>query len=355
MRKLILAFLCGMIALNVVAQEKVYQIEEVSVINYGDGRLLFRQQNDDKTPLQGEHRIIDGYHSEYLIANFKDGMYDGVYRHFKRNVLAEESTYKNGNLDGYRKVYFGDGKTLQRESTFIERKLNGVIKSYSQNGKVETEAVYKMGVQDGYDRRYDYESGELLLDTYYKDGKRTGNWVEHITSNVGDYTRRSSYKDGVQTGEYSETWKNGNLRKKGTYKDGKKDGVWTEYGTNGTPAISTTYKANEKTGEEIRYFTNGKPETSTNFLNGKRDGVRREYYYSNNKLKSERTYKANKEEGPYKRFYENGKLREEGECKNDMEVYRKEYYDNGKLKAVAERQNGSWNTLERYDYNGNKQ
>ena len=119
--------------------------------------------------------------------------------------------------------------------------------------------------------------------------------------------------------------------------------------------ISTTYKANEKTGEEIRYFTNGKPETSTNFLNGKRDGVRREYYYSNNKLKSERTYKANKEEGPYKRFYENGKLREEGECKNDMEVYRKEYYDNGKLKAVAERQNGSWNTLERYDYNGNKQ
>ena len=75
-----------MIALNVVAQEKVYQIEEVSVINYGDGRLLFRQQNDDKTPLQGEHRIIDGYHSEYLIANFKDGMYDGLYRHFKRNV-----------------------------------------------------------------------------------------------------------------------------------------------------------------------------------------------------------------------------------------------------------------------------
>lgn len=112
MKKLILAFLCGTIALNVVAQEKVYQIEEVSVINYGDGRLLFRQQNDDKTPLQGEHRIIDGYHSEYLIANFKDGMYDGLYRHFKRNVLAEESTYKNGNLDGYRKVIFRRRKNV---------------------------------------------------------------------------------------------------------------------------------------------------------------------------------------------------------------------------------------------------
>ena len=55
------------------AQEKVYQIDEVSVINYGDGRLLFRQLNDDKTPLQGEHRIIDGYHSEYLLATLKTG------------------------------------------------------------------------------------------------------------------------------------------------------------------------------------------------------------------------------------------------------------------------------------------
>lgn len=355
MKRLFLAFLCGVIALNMAAQEKVYQIDEVSVINYGDGRLLFRQLNDDKTLLQGEHRIIDGYHSEYLLANFKDGMFDGLYRHFKRNALAEESIYKNGNLDGYRKLYYSDGKTLQQEATFTEGKLNGVSKSYTQNGKLETEAVYKMGVQDGYDRRYDYETGELRLDTYYKDGKPDGNWVEQIISNVGDYTRRSSYKNGMLTGIYSETWKDGIPRKKGTYKDGKKDGVWTEYRRDGTPTISTTYKADEKTGEEIRYFTDGKPETSTNYLNGKRDGVRREYYNGNGNLKSERTYKANKEEGPYKRFYESGTLREEGECKNGMEVYRKEYYDNGKLKSVAERQNGSWNTLERYDSNGKKQ
>lgn len=88
MKRLFLAFLCGVIALNIGGSREVYQIDEVSVINYGDGRLLFRQLNDDKTPLQGEHRIIDGYHSEYLLANFKDGMFDGLYRHFKRNALA---------------------------------------------------------------------------------------------------------------------------------------------------------------------------------------------------------------------------------------------------------------------------
>jgi len=213
MRKIILTLLLGIISLNTSAQEKVYQIEEVSVINYGDGRLLFRQQDKDKTPLQGEHRIIDGYHSEYILATFKDGMYDGLYRHFKRNVLAEESTYKNGNLEGYRKVYYGDGKTLQRESPLTGGKLNGIAKTYFSNGKVETEVGYKMGEQDGFDRRYD-ENGELRLDTYYKDGKPDGNWVQHFISNVGNYTRRCSYKNGLLAGEYSEIWSDGNPRKK---------------------------------------------------------------------------------------------------------------------------------------------
>lgn len=63
-------------------------------------------------------------------------MFDGLYRHFKRNALAEESIYKNGNLDGYRKLYYSDGKTLQQEATFTEGKLNGVSKSYTQNGKI---------------------------------------------------------------------------------------------------------------------------------------------------------------------------------------------------------------------------
>lgn len=353
MKKIILALLCGMASLYTAAQEKVYQVNEISVINYGDGRLLFRELDGDKTPLQGEHRIIDGYHSEYVLASFKDGMYNGPYRHFKRNELAEECTYKEGRLEGLRKTYYADGKTVQNEGTFTEGKMNGLIKSYFPDGKVESEAIYKMGEQDGYERRY-RENGELWLDASYKNGKPEGNRVEHISSNVGDYIRRSSYKDGLRTGDYSETWSDGNLREKGSYKEGKKEGVWTKYREGGIPEISVTYRNGEKNGEEIRYFTNGKPETCRNFLNGKREGLSREYYYGNGKLKSEFTYKANKEEGPYKRFYEDGTLREEGRCENDTQIYRKEYYDNGKLKTIAERRNGSWTTTARYDRDGNK-
>lgn len=183
MKTMFLMFLlCGATLLNASAQEKIYKIDEVSVINYGDGRLLYRHRDQDKTPLQGEHRIIDGYRSEYFIANFKDGMYDGLYRYYKNNVLMIESTYKNGNFDGYRKAYYPDGKTLAQESTFIDGKMNGIIKSYHRNGQVETEVSYKMGVQDGPDRRYSEdgtlrEEGRCENDTevyrkeYYDNGK----------------------------------------------------------------------------------------------------------------------------------------------------------------------------------------
>lgn len=306
MKKIMLLLLFGVMVLTSTAQEKVYQIEEITVINYGDGRLLFRLNNEEKTPLNGSHRLIDGYHSEYILADFKDGMYHGDYRHFKENKLLEECRYKEGNRDGLYKRYYGDGQTVQSERTFI-------------------------------------------------DGKRDGKWTEHLSGNAGDVTRISFYKNGLSDGQWSETWKDGKPRSKSSYKDGKKEGVWIRYGKGGKPEKSTTYKNDEKNGEEITYFTDGTPEKSSNYLNGKLNGVTKEFYFESGKCKSEYTFKNGKREGAYKRYFDTGKLREEGCCEADSEVYRKEYYANGKLKSVAERKGGGWNTIERYDSEGNKE
>lgn len=306
MKKIMLLLLFGVMVLTSTAQEKVYQIEEITVINYGDGRLLFRLNNEEKTPLNGSHRLIDGYHSEYILADFKDGMYHGDYRHFKENKLLEECRYKEGNRDGLYKRYYGDGQTVQSERTFI-------------------------------------------------DGKRDGKWTEHLSGNAGDVTRISFYKNGLSDGQWSETWKDGKPRSKSSYKDGKKEGVWIRYGKGGKPEKSTTYKNDEKNGEEITYFTDGTPEKSSNYLNGKLNGVTKEFYFESGKCKSEYTFKNGKREGAYKRYFDTGKLREEGRCEADSEVYRKEYYANGKLKSVAERKGGGWNTIERYDSEGNKE
>lgn len=61
-------FLFLYLALPLFAQ-KEYKIDQVSVVNVGDGRLLFRELKTEKA-LNGEHRIIDGYHSAYVLGIF---------------------------------------------------------------------------------------------------------------------------------------------------------------------------------------------------------------------------------------------------------------------------------------------
>ena len=70
MKKFLLSILFGTSIMCTLAQEKFYAIEDISVIYYGDGRFLFRQTNEDKTPLEGSLRIISGYSSEYILAEF---------------------------------------------------------------------------------------------------------------------------------------------------------------------------------------------------------------------------------------------------------------------------------------------
>lgn len=77
-----LALICMLGGSSTRLLAQVYPIEEISIINTGDGRLLFRQAKTNSL-LQGQHCILDGYHSEYLEAFFKDGLYDGKYEEFK--------------------------------------------------------------------------------------------------------------------------------------------------------------------------------------------------------------------------------------------------------------------------------
>ena len=229
MVKLAISLLFVGLTLTGMAQEKVYQVDELSVINYGDGRLLFRQYDKDNTPLNGSHRIIDGYRSEYILAEFKDGMYNGDYKYFKNNRLKEEGTYKEGRKDGVYKEYYSDGVALKKEAPSKEGKLNGIVKTYYTNGKLETEKGYAMSIEDGVERDYDYESGEITTNRNYKNGVLHGSQIAHYGSNIGDFIQRVTYENGKMTGSFSEIFTDGTIKKTGKYnKDGEKDGEWLE-------------------------------------------------------------------------------------------------------------------------------
>ena len=353
MRKIVLAAIAALSISVLSAAETPMSVDQITVINLGDGRLLFRNA-EDKSPLEGEHRIIDGYRSEYILAEFHEGLYDGKYEHYRRNALVESGTYKAGVKSGIFRDYYSDGKSVKAERPITDGKIDGLYKEYSQDGKLYKEKGYKMAVEHGVEKVYNPD-GTLKIEGKYFEGKKDGRWVIDYTSNVGDYREIASFDKGVSTGEFSQTWTSGIVRTKGSYKDGKKEGKWINNKKDGMPQDEKSYKNGVLSGESKTFFTDGTVEKVTTYANDKKNGPEKEYYYnSGGKLKAEYTYADNVKEGPYKRFNDDGSLREEGRFQKGSEVYVKEYYKGGKVKSVKERASGSWKTLESYDSNGNK-
>lgn len=289
-----------------------YNIEAITVINLGDGRLLFRTL-EDELPVQGSLRLIDGRKSEYILAEFENGLYNGNYQHFKHNALREEGSYKEGRKNGTFKEYNSDGTTVKTEKKYINGKANGMWVYYYTNGSPEREKEYKNGLEHGVERKYDHESGELITEMNFSEGKKHGKQLQSISSNRIDYTIRSNYNNGLLEGAYSEIYSNDVVKKAGKYKNGKEDGVWKFNKYDGKPESEITYKNGKKDGEEKKFFTDGTVSTINTYKDGKLNGPKKEFYYqSNGKLKSVYNYKDGRREGPYTLYNEDGTKKQEG-------------------------------------------
>ena len=107
-----LLLLATMLCVSSLNAQKEYSIDCVTVINLGDGRILHRDISGNK-PLNGEHRIIDGYHSAYILAGFKDGLYNGDYEEYVYNKLKAKGSYREGWKNGILKKFDDEGRVRE--------------------------------------------------------------------------------------------------------------------------------------------------------------------------------------------------------------------------------------------------
>ncbi len=89
---------------------------------------------------------------------------------------------------------------------FIDGELNGVMKKWFLNGKIEV-------------------SGKMVK------GKKNGNWIAWFSN--GNKLREGKYKDNKEEGIFTWWYENGKLKKRGNYKNGSSNGKWTWYFNNG--------------------------------------------------------------------------------------------------------------------------
>jgi antitoxin component YwqK of YwqJK toxin-antitoxin module len=104
-------------------------------------------------------------------------IYEGEWKYYHENSTAIMTTenYKNGLLNGIRKVYFLTG-TLAEEANYTNGIKDGVYKSYAENGVLLENSIYKNGQYDGqavFKNASNIEVGKGK----FKNGKKVGVWT----------------------------------------------------------------------------------------------------------------------------------------------------------------------------------
>ena len=268
--------------------QKEYPIDRITAINLGDGRILHREISGDK-PLDGEHRIIDGYHSAYILARFKDGLYNGDYEEYIYNKLKAKGSYKEGWKDGTFRKYDDEGRVTE-EKSYKSGKLDGAHRTFYTNGKLEMERFYKGGKQDGKDVYYEFD-GTLRREHNYKDGKQTGKQYSYIKGTF-ELKETSYYNEqGLLDGDFEQLYLFGQPRTTGHYKNGQKDGTWVQIAESGDTLHITTYREGNEEGLQVRFDRETGSRLKEYYKkNNRYDGLYREYDPSTGELVHETTY-----------------------------------------------------------------
>lgn len=105
-----------------------------------------------------------------------------TYYHNKTDGIMIEESYKNGNLDGVKTVYFVNGKTA--ETTEYKSNLrNGVSKVYSESGQLLQESLYKNDKLNGKTIYYDVD-GNVQAEGSFKENLKIGIWNYYKNGNL---------------------------------------------------------------------------------------------------------------------------------------------------------------------------
>lgn len=135
---------------------------------YESGQLL-REENFRKG-------LEDGMMYEYLEngtiiteGEFIDGLKEGewLYQHGDHKEIGK---YRDGQKSGVWKYYYLTNESINFEGNFIDGEPDGKHKYYYDNGKLQREEIYTMGIKKD-NWRYYNKLGELNLTIYFRDGK----------------------------------------------------------------------------------------------------------------------------------------------------------------------------------------
>jgi antitoxin component YwqK of YwqJK toxin-antitoxin module len=103
-------------------------------------------------------------------------LYEGEWKYYHEasKVVMTQEFYKNGKLNGSKKIYFPSGK-IAEEANYVNNIREGKYKKYTEDGIALEESNYKKGEFDGIAIFKD-PIGNVVAKGIFKEGKKVGIW-----------------------------------------------------------------------------------------------------------------------------------------------------------------------------------
>jgi antitoxin component YwqK of YwqJK toxin-antitoxin module len=295
-----------------------------------EGASLAKKYQKDIQNMFTERRDFWTEHSKNKTCQIQGRIYQGDLIFSEGRLLALGKMDAAGNPEGPF-VIFNDNGGVYKLGNYVNGQLDGIWKTYSPIGYLESEVAYKSGVIHGLKTSYN-ELGIVTGVVSYVNGKEEGltyscfpsgaKQVEFTIENDqinGPATRYFEYgpKDeemtfdkGVLVGKFIEYHYNGGLNYEANLVNGKLDGLVTYYDIKKRKRAEGNLKLGERTGEWRFYGPQGELEETGSYVQGLNEGEWKEYY-TDGKLKQISHYKNGKLHGPATMYdVENRKLNE---------------------------------------------
>lgn len=151
----------------------------------------YKKRPDSIKKIPSKYKLEERDGSWYLKFSYKK--YTGNYINYYLNGnIYDEGKYKNGKLDGIRKLYLANGK-LKKEFNYSLGKLHGEEKTYFENGKVSAYIENRNGKLDGKWELY-YPNDKIKHRSHFKNGLIDGESISYYSS--GKINQILHYKNG---------------------------------------------------------------------------------------------------------------------------------------------------------------
>ncbi len=305
----------------------------ISIVQYKNGFVKKREKINRKDKEGRKQGLWKTYYSNYRLKKeerYQNNLLNGyVKRYNKEGKLESASLYIKGvkqseeeNIADFNieATYYADGSKKSEITYNLAGKKDGIAKYYTENGEVEKTEIY----------RNDYLLAKGIID---KEGLYQGVWENYYLS--GKLKSKGSYLDGKKYNKWEYFYQNGQLEQLGFYdKNGKYTGEWKWYYDNGQLLREEEFRRGLEDGYLKEFDREGNLITEGEFIDGEREG---EWFYELNDHKEEGKYRYGERNGIWKHYYPNGKLSFEGNYAEGREegkhLY---YYPSGSLKKREE-------------------